>query len=252
MRRAAGDGLARRLLPERRQLRQPPQPDALVAEGAHAHDFHRARAGAAAGPSIGSRPVRGLPRRARAAAARDSHRRRRAGGAGRGRARPAARLWRALSHPARGQRRGRPGPAAPGARARRAGRAADRRSAHAGHGGHRVPHAGAQAGARGQAGAADRLRRHRGRDRGDQRGGAGLLPAQAVGSAGGGPVPGARGPAHDLGGRGGAGLRRRARDRPPVLEGVARPARLPVAQPPMPARWLDVRARRRGGCACWT
>ena len=44
-------------------------------------------------------------------------------------------------------------------------------------------------------------------------------------------LPGRRGPADDLGGGRGAGVRRRARDRPPLLQGVARPARLPRAQP---------------------
>ena len=68
-----------------------------------------------------------------------------------------------------------------------------------------------------QARAADRVRRHRGGDRGDQRGRARLLPAQAVGPAGGAAVPGRRGPADHLGGRRGARGRRRARDRPPLL-----------------------------------
>jgi len=44
-----------------------------------------------------------------------------------------------------------------------------------------------------------------------------LLPAQAVGSSGGTAVPRRRGPAHDLGGRGGAGGGRRPGDRAPVL-----------------------------------
>ena len=71
--------------------------------------------------------------------------------------------------------------------------------------------AGAHARARRQARAAHRLRRHRGGDRGDQRRRARLLPAQAVGPAGGAALPGRRGPADDLGGGRGARGRRRAR-----------------------------------------
>ena len=100
---------------------------------------------------------------------------------------------------------------------RRAGRAAGRRPAHAADGGHRVPGRGAQARAGRQARAAHRLRRHRGGDPGDQRGRPRLLPAQAVGPAGGAALPGGRGPADDLGGGRGARVRRRARDRPPLL-----------------------------------
>ena len=86
-----------------------------------------------------------------------------------------------------------------------------------GHVGHRVPRRGAQDRPRRQARAADRLRRHRGGDRGDQRGRARLLPAQAVGPARGAAVPGRRGPADDVGvGRRARG-RRRARHRPPLL-----------------------------------
>ncbi len=72
-----------------------------------------------------------------------------------------------------------------------AGRAADRRPAHAGHGGHRVPDAGADDLPGRQARPADGVRRHGRRHRRDQRGVAGLLPAQAVGSAGGAALPGA-------------------------------------------------------------
>ena len=75
-----------------------------------------------------------------------------------------------------------------------------------------------------QAGAADRLRRHVGGDRRDQRGGAGLLPAQAVGPARGGAVPRRRGSAADVGGRRRAVGRRRPGDRPPLLQGDPRPA----------------------------
>ncbi len=74
--------------------------------------------------------------------------------------------------------------------------------------GHRVPGRGAEDRPRRQARAADRLRRHRGGDRGDQRGRARLLPAEAVGSARGAAVPGRRGPADDLGGGRGARVRR--------------------------------------------
>ena len=94
------------------------------------------------------------------------------------------------------------------------------------------PRAGAQDRARRQARAADRLRRHRGRDRRDQRGRARLLPAQAVGSARGAALPGASRTCSRPGSR----ARRcesggRAHHRPPLLEGLARPARLPGAQP---------------------
>ena len=104
----------------------------------------------------------------------------------------------------------------------------------------RVPGRGAQARARRQARAADRLRRHRGRDPGDQRGRPRLLPAQAVGPARGAAVPGRRGPADDVGGGRGARVRRRARDRPPLQPRLARPARLPGPQPR-----ADALARRR-------
>ena len=83
--------------------------------------------------------------------------------------------------------------------------------------GHRVPRAGARDRAGGQARAADGVRGHRGGDRGDQRGGARLLPAEALGPARGAAVPGRRGSADDVGGRRGARGGRGARDRPPLL-----------------------------------
>ncbi len=49
----------------------------------------------------------------------------------------------------------------------------------------------------------------------------------------------------DVGGRGGAGGRRRARDRPPLLQGHPRPARLPGPQP-RPGALAGRRARQRG------
>ena len=154
--------------------------------------------------------------------------------------RPAPRLRRALPRDAR--RLGRRGARAPAraAHARRSGGAADRRPADAGDAGHGLPRAGAQARPRGQARAADGLRRHRGGDRGDQRGGARLLPAQAVGPARGAAVPGRRGPAHDLGGGGGAGVRRRARGRPPLLASESHDLRDFLVRNRVPARWLDV------------
>ena len=92
----------------------------------------------------------------------------------------------------------------------------------------------------GQARAADRLRRHRRGDRGDQRRRARLLPAQAVGPAGGAAVPGGRGPAVDLGGG-----RRRSR-----AEGLrvighrfsrhTHDLRDFLARNGIPGRWLDV------------
>ena len=102
-------------------------------------------------------------------------------------------------------------------RARRPGGAARRRPADARDGGHRLPRRGAPARPRRQARPADRLRRHRGGDPGDQRGRARLLPAQAVGPARGAALPGRRGPADHLGVRRGAGGRRRAARRPPLL-----------------------------------
>ena len=138
---------------------------------------------------------------------------------------------------------------AEGARhARRAGRAAGRRSAHAADGGHRVPGRGAQARAGRQARPADRLRRHRGGDPGDQRGRPRLLPAQAVGPARGAALPGGRGPADHVGGGRGAGVRRRARDRAPLQPRLARPARLPGPQPRADAL-ARRRARHRGARA---
>ena len=79
-----------------------------------------------------------------------------------------------------------------------------------------------------------------------------LLPAQAVGPARGAAVPRRRGSAHDLGGRRGARGGRRARDRPPLLQGVARPARLPRPQPrPGPLARRRARRARRGSCCTW-
>ena len=78
--------------------------------------------------------------------------------------------------------------------------------------------------------------------------GARLLPAQALGSARGAALPGARGPADDLGGRRGARDGRRAHHRPPLLQGLARPARLPGAQRRSGAL-ARRRARRRGARA---
>ena len=150
------------------------------------------------------------------------------------------RLRRALPDPAcRIGARG-AGAAARGAGPRRPGRAADRRPAHAGHGRHRVPGRGPDLLPRRQAGAADRLRRHRGRDRRHQRGRARLLPPQAVGPARGGAVPRRRGPARDVAGRRGPRVRRGARHRPPLLEGVARGARDFLARNRVLARWIDV------------
>ena len=114
--------------------------------------------------------------------------------------------------------------------------------------GHRVPGRGAQARAGRQARAADRLRRHRGRDPGDQRGRPRLLPAQAVGPARGAALPGRRGPADDVGVGRGARVRRRARDRPPLQPRLARPARLPRPQPRADAL-ARRRARQRGARA---
>ena len=62
------------------------------------------------------------------------------------------------------------------------------------------------------------------------------------------PVPGRRGPAHDVGARRRARGRRGARHRPPLLEGDARPPRLPRAQP-RPGALARRRARQRGARA---
>ena len=117
--------------------------------------------------------------------------------------------------------------------------------------GHRVPGRGAQARAGRQARAADRLRRHRGGDPGDQRGRPRLLPAQAVGPARGAAVPGGRGPADHVGGGRGAGVRRRARDRAPLQPRLARPARLPGPQPRADAL-AGRRARQPRRASCCT
>ena len=74
--------------------------------------------------------------------------------------------------------------------ARRAGGRAPGRLPDAGDERHRVPRTGHGHLSGGPAGAADRLRRHRCRHRRDQRGGPGLLPAQAVGPARGEALPG--------------------------------------------------------------
>ena len=87
-------------------------------------------------------------------------------------------------------------------------------------------------GARRQARAAHRLRRHRGRDPRDQRGAPRPLPDEAVEPARGAALPGARRPARGLGG----GLRRAALGarppggRAPLLGRGARDPRLPGAQ----------------------
>ena len=91
-----------------------------------------------------------------------------------------------------------------------------------------------------QARAADRLRRHRGGDRRDQRGRARLLPAQAVGPARGAAVPGRRGPARRRGRPGAAlesgGVRvighRFSKESHELRDFLARNR--------VPARWLDV------------
>ena len=146
--------------------------------------------------------------------------------------------------------RGGAGDPARAARARRPGRDADRRPADAGHAGHATTCVEARkivpdakrvlltAYADTEAAIA-----------GDQRGRARLLPAEAVGPARGAAVPGRRGSADDVGGGRRARGRRRARDRPPLLEGVARPARLPRAQP-RPGALARRRARRARRASC--
>jgi hypothetical protein len=103
-----------------------------------------------------------------------------------------------------------------------------------------------------QARPAHGLRRHAGGDQGDQRHLARLLPEQAVGPAGGPPLPRRRRAPARLGGRGrigGAAARRPGR-RAPLLRRVARDPRLPRAQP----RRLPLarhQPRSRGPRCCW-
>ena len=75
-----------------------------------------------------------------------------------------------------------------------------------------------------EAHAADRLRRHRGCDHRDQRRRSRLLPAEAVGPARGGSLPGCRRSAQDLGGKRGTAGRRCADHRPPLFQGHPRSA----------------------------
>ena len=91
------------------------------------------------------------------------------------------------------------------------------------------------------------VRRFRGRDRGDQRGGPRLLPDEAVGSAGPQPVSGARRPAGRLVGAGTHIVRGRAGDRVALVAAKLRHARLPVAQPDSVS--VDRRRAGRGRCA---
>ena len=177
------------------------------------------------------------------AASRDPRGRRRARRARGGGARPAPALRRGLPDPALGLGAGGARRPARPRRARRPGGAARRRPADARAVGHRLPRAGAPGRARRQARAAHRLRRHRGRDPGHQRGRARLLPAQAVGPARGAALPGGRGPADDVGGGRRARVRRRAPHRAPLLARDARAARLPGSQPR--ARALAGRRARR-------
>ena len=102
--------------------------------------------------------------------------------------------------------------------------------------------------ARREAAAAHRVRRHRRRHQGDQRHRPRLLPAQAVGSAGGAALPGRRRPARRLAaGQPGPHLRRAGR-RPPLVRPQPRDQDVPDPQPravPLVRR----RARRRGRAA---
>ena len=100
------------------------------------------------------------------------------------------------------------------------------------------------------AGAADRVRRHRRGDRGDQRGRRRPLPAQAVGPAGGEALPGHRRAARAwqrAGRRAGA---RRSRSSGHRWSAPSYEVRDFLARNPVPYRWFDRRRRRRGaGCS---
>ena len=125
------------------------------------------------------------------------------------------------------------------------------RSAHAGHDRHPVPAEDADAAPRCETRAADRVRRFGSGHCGDQRGGAGPLPDEAVGSARTAPVSGARRPAGRLVGARPHSLRWRPHRRLAVVAAELRDARLPVAQPdPVPVDRrrigrVDAAARRR-------
>src|SRR5918997_826841 len=157
---------------------------------------------------------------------------RRAARAPRRPARPAQTLRRDLPRAAR--RLGRRGGdhVAPAAQARRDARARARGPAYAGDDRRRAARGRARAVPQGQARAAHRLRRHRCGDRRDQPRADRLLPAEALGPAGGAVVPDAGGPAGRLaGGRGGARRPRGAARRSPLLPGLARGARPARPQP---------------------
>ena len=102
--------------------------------------------------------------------------------------------------------------------------------------------------ARGQAPAAHGVRRHRRRDRRDQRHRPRLLPAQAVGPAGGPAVPGDRRPARRLATRPPGGHRRHPGRRRPLVRPHPRAEDVPGPQPrPLPL--VRRGARRRGRAA---
>ena len=122
----------------------------------------------------------------------------------------------------------------------RPGRADRLRPADAGDDRHRDARAGPHARARGQAPAADGVRRHRRRDPGDQRHRPRLLPAQAVGPAGGAALPGRRRPARRL-------AREQPRPRPRDVRVVghrwsdrSHEIKTFLARNHVPYRWFDV------------
>ena len=87
------------------------------------------------------------------------------------------------------------------------------------------------------AGAAHRLRRHRRRDRGDQRRRPRLLPAQAVGPAGGEALPGHRRPARGVGARSTTGRCPRRRSSGTAGRRARRQVREFLARNQVPYRW---------------
>ena len=167
-----------------------------------------------------------------------------------GRPRPAPPLRRGLPH--RPRRIGRTGPrrTARDEAARRRGRGAAGRLPDAADERPGVPRSGDGPLPGRAAGAADRLRRHRRRDRGDQRRRPRLLPAQAVGSAGGEAVPGDRRAARVVGGR--STVDRSPRPRSSATAGRPAPPRSASSWPATRCRTGGTRRRRRRASACST
>ena len=111
---------------------------------------------------------------------------------------------------------------------------------------------GARAAPGGQARAAHRLRRHPGRHRRDQPGGARPLPDEALGPARGAALPGAGRPARRLGGRRAPrGRRGHPRGGPPLVARSRTSCKDFLARNQVPYRWLDLERDAGGAPRCW-